>query len=111
MKINQESRSRNLPFHQNINPLSYYVTGANSDALMDICDAYLGELVPQEKIAIIHVCSSMIIRNSLPDLTVDTRVVGVIPETIGKVLCRMKPAELACVIECILCNTQSGIFD
>ena len=111
MRLKQELKSQNYAFHSNNQPLTYFATGANIEAVMSICGNYLEYLNAQQRVALGHGCFALILNRSLPDLAVDTRVLIALPAELGEALEQLTPAELACVCECILHNTKPDAFD
>ena len=99
-----------FPYHTNIHPLTAYTSGAQVEALMDKAGHYLESFDAQERAALIYVCIALSINRSMTDLLLDQRVAKRIKPDIGKILELLTPAELMCVIECILCNTKKSVF-
>ena len=109
MTISQQTK-QTYPYHHNVSPLTAYTNGKVVEALMQKTGNFLEGFDVTQRGALIYVCSCLAINKSVKDLLLDHRVAECIDPEIGELLELLTRAELMCVIECILCNTNKSVF-
>ena len=92
-------------YHRNIHPLGYYCKTPNTIALMEMAGAYLQNFNIQQRACLWHLSSFFVIRQTLPNVTIDNRIPQAIPADIGGLVQDFDALEWAAIAMCILENT------
>ncbi len=92
--------------HRNIHPLGYFYETEGTNMLAQIAGPYLQKTDVQTRVCLLHLASFFIIKQSLPDMTIDSRIPQSIDQELGVVVQDFNPNEWMAVVGTILENTN-----